>query len=113
MEMQRRLHRPFPAGGRVLPYIEPLFEVSGDRLLAQALADNTGKPIVVLDEHLIVVAASISFYLLIGLTRQYVQDCPFFALGDGRWNLAEIRLVLEQVALPQAPVQACEVEQDF
>jgi hypothetical protein len=48
METQRRLHRPFPAGALVLSGIQPLFEVSGDRLLAQALADNIGEPIVTL-----------------------------------------------------------------
>ena len=101
METQRRLHRPFPASAFVLPGIEPLLEPSGDRALAQALADNSRDPVVVLDEDLTVVAASGSFYRLFGLTRQYVQGRRFFALTGDRWNIAALGLLLEQAASPE------------
>jgi two-component sensor histidine kinase len=112
METQSWLRRPFPVGAWVWRDAGPVSDAGGERALAQALVDNTSEPLLVLDKHLNVVAASGPFFRMFGLFRGDVQGRPVFALRDGRWNLAGLRLLLERVALANAPVQVYEVEQD-
>ena len=38
---------------------------------------------------------------------------PVYALGDGQWNIPELRLLLEDVERRHAVMEAYEVEQDF
>jgi chemotaxis protein methyltransferase CheR len=112
METQSWLRRPFPSGAFLPPDAEPFSNDGGEYALAQALVENVGEPLLVLDDRLNVVTASSSFYRMFGLSRADVQGCPIYALGDGRWNLAGLRLLLERTALANAPVQVYEVEQD-
>jgi two-component sensor histidine kinase len=81
--------------------------------LAGALMDAIREPLLVLDGDLHVVTANRSFYLEFKLERQDVQDRSVYALGDGQWNIPELRLLLENVAPQHAVMDACEVEQDF
>jgi two-component sensor histidine kinase len=112
MESQSWLRHPFPIGAWVWPEAGPISNTGGERALAQALVDNAGGPLLVLDKHLNVVAASDPFFRMFGLSRDDVQGRPVYALGDGRWNLAGLRLLLERVAQANAHVQVDEVEQD-
>ena len=106
VEAQGWLHRPFPTGALVLPDSEPFFGNGGERALAQVLVDNVCEFLLVLDNHLNVVTASGSFYRMFGLSRGDVQGRPVYALADGRWNLAGLRLLVERIALPKAAAQA-------
>lgn len=113
METQGWVRRPLPIGALVLRDTERFSKTGGERALAQALVDNVREPLLVLDNHLNVVTASSSFYRMFGLSSGDVQGRPVYALGDGRWNLAGLRLLLERIALPNPPVQVYEVEQDY
>jgi PAS domain S-box-containing protein len=112
METQAWLRPPFPIGAWVWPDDGPVSKMGGEYALAQALVENVGESLLVLDDHLNVVAASSPFYRMFGLSRGDVQGRRIYALGDGRWNLAGLRLLLERTALGNAPVQFYEVEQD-
>ena len=57
----------------------------------------------VLDKDLRVVAASRSFFLTFKMNRQDVQGRPIYALGDGQWDIPELRLLLDRI-LPQHTV---------
>jgi PAS domain-containing protein len=54
---------------------------------AQAIVDTIREPLLVLDKHLRVVAASRSFYQTFKLDRQDVQGRPVYALGDRQWDI--------------------------
>ncbi|HEX3504697.1 MAG TPA: histidine kinase dimerization/phosphoacceptor domain -containing protein [Xanthobacteraceae bacterium] len=81
--------------------------------LAQAIVDTIRDPLLVLDQNLCVVTASRSFYQKFNMGPQNVRGRPLYELGDGQWDIPELRLSLIDVAPQHAVMQAYEVERDF
>jgi two-component sensor histidine kinase len=81
--------------------------------LAQAIVDTIREPLLVLDKDLRVVTANRSFYLTFRMQRQDVQGLPVYALGDGQWDIPELRSLLADIAPQHAVMDAFEVERDF
>ena len=75
--------------------------------------DTTRDPLLVLDQNLCVVTANRAFYLAFKMSRQDVHGRPIYGLGDGQWNIPELRLLLEDVGPRHAVMEAYEVEWDF
>ncbi|QIG52508.1 PAS domain-containing protein [Nordella sp. HKS 07] len=91
-----------------------LLENSVDgRGLAQAIVDTVRDPLLVLDKDLRVVSANRSFYLTFKMSHQDVQNRPLYLLGEGEWNIPELRLLLKNIAPRQAVIEAYEVEREF
>jgi PAS domain S-box-containing protein len=82
-------------------------------LLPQAIVDTIRDPLLVLDQHLRVVSANRAFHQTFRMTRQDIQGRPVYGLGDGQWDIPELRLLLEDVAPQHAVMEAYEVERDF
>jgi PAS domain S-box-containing protein len=82
-------------------------------LLPQAIVDTIRDPLLVLDQHLRVVSANRAFHQTFRITRQDIQGRPVYGLGDGQWDIPELRLLLEDVAPQHAVMEAYEVERDF
>lgn len=80
---------------------------------AQEILDTMRVPILVLDRELRVVTANRAFRLTFGLTRHDVLGQPVHALGDGQWNLPELRALLETIVPQHTVMDAYEVEQEF
>lgn len=80
--------------------------------LAQAIVDTIREPLLVLDKDLRVVAASRSFYQTCGLLRQDIQGLPVYMLDNGRWNNAELRLLLERILPQKIDLEAYEIDYD-
>jgi PAS domain-containing protein len=111
--MERNLFKySVPLASKGLLAAPPLMDLIEGSTLAGALMDAIREPLLVLDGDLHVVTANRSFYLEFKLERQDVQDRSVYALGDGQWNIPELRLLLENVAPQHAVMDACEVEQD-
>ena len=83
------------------------------RALAQAIVDTLPEPFLILDGQLRVVVASRSYYSTFKVGRQDVQGCPVYALGDGQWNIPELRWLLEEIFAQHTVIGAYEVEHDF
>ena len=81
--------------------------------LAEAIVDTVREPLLVLDHNLRVVAASRSFYLTFRANRQEVQGRLLYALGDGQWDIPQLRTALETIIFTEEPLEAFEVDQDF
>jgi two-component sensor histidine kinase len=81
--------------------------------LAQAIVDSVAEPLVVLDSELRVVAASRSFCQAFKLARQDTEGRLLYDLGEGRWDIAELRLLLEKVLPEHGVVEGYEVEREF
>lgn len=113
MEASSWQERPFPAHTLALPNRAPFRDIDDGHALAQAILDTIREPLLVLDQDLRVVTANRSFYLMFRMNRQDVQGRPVYVLGDGQWNIPELRLLLENVASRHVAVEAYEVEQDF
>ena len=91
----------------------PFGGIEGARSLAQAIVDTVREPLLVLDADLRVVLASRSFYLLFGVNRQDVQGRPLYALGDGQFDIAALRLLLGRIVPHDAVMDGFEVDQEF
>ena len=81
--------------------------------LARAIVDTIREPLLVLDKDLRVVTANRAFYLTFRMNRQDVQGRPVYALGDGQWNIPELRSLLADIPLQHAVMEGYEVEQEF
>src|SRR6476661_6348125 len=91
----------------------PLRTLEDGHTLAQAIVDTIREPLLVLDKDLRVVAASRSFFLTFKMNRQDVQGRPIYALGDGQWDIPQLRLLLERILPQHAVMDGYEVERDF
>jgi two-component system, sensor histidine kinase PdtaS len=92
---------------------QPFVDIDHGGALAQAIVDTVREPLLILDKDLRVVTASHSFYLTFGMRPQDVEDQKVYALGNGQWNIPELRLLLENISPQHAMMEAYEVEQDF
>ena len=113
METLNYRERFRPADALTLPDIPLLVDLDDGRLLAQAIVDTIRDPLLVLDQDLRVVSANRAFYQAFRMKLQDVHGRPVYGLGDGQWDIPELRLLLEGVAPEHAAMEAYEVERDF
>jgi two-component sensor histidine kinase len=92
---------------------DPFARVEDGHALARAIVDTIREPLVVLDKDLRVIAASRSFYVTFKMSRGDVQGRLVYMLGEGQWNIPQLRLLLETILPRHAVMEAYEVEQDF
>lgn len=64
------------------------------RDLALAILRSSNAPALLLDEHLVVIAANTSFYAAFALDPQNVIQQPLLTLGAGEWNVLQLRSLL-------------------
>jgi two-component sensor histidine kinase len=102
------LQFPLPALG--LPDDRPYTDIDEGPAIDEAIVDTIRAPLLVLDDNLRVVRANRSFYQTFNMCRQDVQGRPVYALGDGLWNIAGLRLRLENIAAQDTVMDAYEVE---
>ena len=102
-----------PADALALPDSPLLIDLDDARPLAQAIVDTVRDPLLVLDQDLRVVTANRAFHQAFRINLQDVHGRPVYGLGDGQWDIPELRLLLEGVAPQHAVMEAFEVERDF
>jgi two-component sensor histidine kinase/PAS domain-containing protein len=93
--------------------LDSFVDIDDGRALAQAIVDTIREPLLVLDKDLRVVVASRSFYRTFNIDRCGVQGHPVYALGDGEWDIPELRSLLEGILPQHAMIESYEIEQDF
>ena len=81
--------------------------------LAQAIVDTVGEAVLVLDKELRVIAASRSFYSTFKVTPEETQGGLLYALGDGQWDIPELRVLLEKIIPEHGDIEDHEVEHEF
>lgn len=80
---------------------------------AAPIIDAIGQPLLLLDGELRVTAANRAFCLTFGLSRNDVLGRPVHALGDGQWDVPELRARLEAILPRHSAMDSFEVEQEF
>ncbi|SDY70931.1 Two-component sensor histidine kinase, contains HisKA and HATPase domains [Citreimonas salinaria] len=80
---------------------------------AQGVVDTIRDALLVLGPDLTVISANPAFYRTFHTDREATIDVPFDKLGDGQWNIEELRLLLEQVIPRSASVFDYEVTAEF
>src|SRR6185295_8110296 len=81
--------------------------------LAQGIVDTVREPVLVLDKGLRVIAASRSFYSAFGVSPGETQGRLLYALGDGEWDIPQLRVLLEKIIPEHGVMEGYEVEHDF
>ena len=80
---------------------------------AQSVVDTVREPLLVLDAGLCVVAANRSFFEVFCVDRDETLGRHLYELGEGQWDVPELRHLLEEVIPRSAAVVGYEVEHDF
>lgn len=80
---------------------------------AQSIVDTIPEPLLVLDNHFCVESVSRSFYDAFQVSEDETLGRPIYELGDGQWDIPELRLLLEDVLAKSTAVIDYEVEHDF
>ncbi|MFN4098315.1 MAG: HWE histidine kinase domain-containing protein [Pararhodobacter sp.] len=75
--------------------------------------DTVRDPLLVLDNELTILSANPAFYATFETERDDTVGVPFHKLGNGQWNIEELRYLLEQVIPKSASVFDYEVTADF
>ncbi|MFT2215455.1 sensor histidine kinase [Rhizobium giardinii] len=78
--------------------------------LALAVVASSSAPIVLLDGHLCVIAASTSFYQAFLIDPKTAAGKRFSQLGEGEWNVAQLSALLEATAAGMADVRGYEMD---
>ena len=81
--------------------------------LAQGIVDTVREPVLVLDNELRVIAASRSFYSAFKVQPDETQGRLLYALGDGQWDIPELRVLLEKIIPEHEVMEGYEVEHAF
>jgi two-component sensor histidine kinase len=91
----------------------PFAAIPDTAALARAIVDTIRDPLLVLDQELLIVAASRAFYQTFQLVDQDIRGHPIYEIEDGQWNIPELRTILETIAKDDATVEGYEVDRDF
>lgn len=79
----------------------------------QGIVDTLQEPIVVLDQSLTVITANPAFYGVFKTDRESTLGRHLVDLGNGQWNVAELRTLLEAVLPKVRAVVGYEMTHDF
>jgi chemotaxis protein methyltransferase CheR len=81
--------------------------------MADAIVATVREPLLVLDEKLRVKAASSSFYSTFGVNRVETQGKLIYELGNGQWNIPELRALLGKIIPERGKVEDYQIEHEF
>src|SRR5277367_1006487 len=80
---------------------------------AENIIATLREPFVVLDKSLRVRTANAAFYHDFHVSKEVTEDRLVFELGNGQWDIPQLRTLLPQVLSNSHPVEGFEVDHDF
>ncbi len=80
---------------------------------AQAIVETIQEPLMVLDMNLTVSEANQYFYETFLVTQAQTEHQSIFELGNGQWNIPQLRSLLEEVISQNHQIQNFEVDHTF
>jgi two-component sensor histidine kinase len=84
-----------------------------ENTLAHAIVDTVRNPLLVLDQHQNIIAASRFFYQTFQLNSRDVRDHLLYEIEHGQWDIPELRRLLEKIAMDDTAVEGYEVAREF
>jgi two-component sensor histidine kinase len=84
-----------------------------EHVQAQGMIDTIDDPLLVIDQALCVQSASRAFYQTFKVGRDETIGRPIYELGNGQWNIPELRLLLQEVAPKAHAITDYELSHDF
>ena len=88
-------------------------QVAEARRFAEGIVETVREPLLVLDGELRVMRANPAFYRLFQTTREETENCLLYELGNGQWNIPELRRLLEEILPLNTRFNDFEVRHDF
>lgn len=88
-------------------------EVTSARRLAEHIVDTVRESLLVLDEQMRVITASRRFYKIFKTNPQQTEGKTLFELGDGQWDIPELRKLLEKTVKQHKTFEGYRVEHRF
>jgi two-component system, chemotaxis family, CheB/CheR fusion protein len=83
------------------------------RSYAEAIIQTVRESLVVLNAELQVVMANQRFYETFQVSPHETEKCPIFDLGNGQWNIPQLRSLLEELLPHNTQVENFRVEHEF
>jgi two-component system CheB/CheR fusion protein len=80
---------------------------------ADAIVETVWQPLIVLNQDLRVIAASRSFYDAFQVAPVETEQHLIFELGNGQWNIPQLRSLLEEILASNTQFQDFQVEHEF
>lgn len=88
-------------------------QIKASRDYAEAIVETIPEPLVVLDANLRVNTANRCFYQTFQVSRTQTEHNTIFELGNGQWNIPQLRSLLEEVLPKNNQIDNFEVEHVF
>ncbi|MBD2153381.1 chemotaxis protein CheB [Leptolyngbya sp. FACHB-16] len=83
------------------------------RNYADAIVETVWEPLIVLNGDLQVITANHSFYEKFQVSMVQTEEHSIFELGNGQWNIPQLRSQLEEIITSSTPFQDFRVEHQF
>ena len=83
------------------------------RAFAESIVETLHEPLLVLDAELRVVAANQAFYRLFRVAPEETVGVPVYLLGNGQWDIPELRELLEHILPENHSFKDYEVTHEF
>jgi len=81
--------------------------------LAEAIVQTIDQPLLILRADLKIEEANSAFCDLFKVSMEDVRGCFLYEVGNGQWNVPQLRQLLEQVLPQRSTVRGYRIEQDF
>jgi len=80
---------------------------------AEAVVETVPEPLVVLNAELRVIKSNRAFYQIFQVTPAHTEQQLIFELGNGQWNIPQLRSILEEILTHNTQVEGFELGCDF
>jgi len=79
----------------------------------KTVVDTLREPFLILDENLEVISANRTFYATFQVTQHETEGKRVYELGDGQWNIKNLRILLEDILPKNTFFEDFKVEHTF
>ena len=93
--------------------VEAGVAVRNAKIFAENIINTVREPLIVLDAALHVVSASRAFYRFFQESQENITGRKFYELGDGQWDIPELRELLQNILRCDQSFEDFRVESDF
>lgn len=93
--------------------LDSVREIHDARAFAEMIVDTVREGLLVLDYDLRVKAANMSFYNAFGVKPEETIGRLVYDLGNGQWNIPDLRALLEEILPRDKTIIDYEIEHDF
>jgi len=87
--------------------------IRNGHIRAQGIVDTVPDPLLVLDQNLLVESANRAFHETFDVSQDETIGKHLYELGNGQWNIPELRLLLEDVIPKSTAIIDYQVTHDF